>query len=126
MAGRWSDVSLLRLGMAASVAGVAVIAVLAAARRLSFISVSVALYVYGAGQGIIFPTAAAAAIRPFPDRAGAASSAYLFLFMVVASIGSISPALIAGDIFRGLPMAMAIFMAASMRAGVIRGSNPQQ
>ena len=114
MAGRWGEAALLRLGMAASVAGVATIAALAVAGRLSFITVSIALYVYGAGQGFVFPTTAAAAIRPFPERAGMASAAYLFLFMAVASLGSIAPALIHADIFVGLPMTMAIFMASAL------------
>lgn len=108
MAGRRSETSLLVLGMAVSFLGVAAIALLAAAGRLSFVTVSLALYVYAAGQGFVFPTTAAAAIRPFAARAGTASSAYLFLFMLMAAAGSIAPALIHPDIFIGLPAAMAI------------------
>jgi len=111
MAGRWSEASLLRLGMTASVTGVAAIAVLAATGRMSFITVAGAICVYGAGQGFLFPTTAAAAIRPFPERAGTASSAYLFLFMTLAALGSIAPAFVHGDIFIGLPVAMAVFTA---------------
>jgi DHA1 family bicyclomycin/chloramphenicol resistance-like MFS transporter len=114
MAGRWGEAALLRIGMLASVAGILAFAGLAALGALSLLSVAAALCLYGAGQGFLFPTTAAAAIRPFPDRAGTASSAYLFLFMTLAALGSIAPAFVHPDVFVGLPGTMVLFMAAAL------------
>jgi DHA1 family bicyclomycin/chloramphenicol resistance-like MFS transporter len=114
MAGRRTESALLTLGMALSLVGIAAIAALAATDSLSLATISVALYLYAAGQGLVFPTTATAAIRPFPTRAGTASSAYLFAFMLMAALGSISPALVHPEISIGLPAAMAILMALSL------------
>jgi len=114
MAGRWTESALLALGMTLSLVGIAAIAALAATDSLSLATISVALYLYAAGQGLVFPTTATAAIRPFPTRAGTASSAYLFAFMLMAALGSISPALVHPEISIGLPAAMAILMALSL------------
>jgi hypothetical protein len=99
--------------MAASFAGVAALAALAAGGGLSLTTISLALYVYAAGQGFVFPITATAAVRPFPTRAGTAASAYLFLFMTMAALGSIAPALIHADLLVGLPAAMAIMIVLS-------------
>ncbi len=114
LAGRFREASVLGLGMAASFAGVAALAALAAGGAMSLTTISLALYVYAAGQGFVFPITATAAVRPFPTRAGTASSAYLFLFMTMAALGSIAPALIHADLFIGLPAAMAIMIVLSV------------
>ena len=79
----------------------------------AFTAIVTAMLVYTFGQGFLFPTATTCAIRPFPEKAGTASSRLWGPLHGDRSPGSFAPALVSPDVMVGLPVVMAIGMALS-------------
>jgi DHA1 family bicyclomycin/chloramphenicol resistance-like MFS transporter len=114
LAGRWSERTLLVVGAAVSALGICFFATVVPSGAPAFTAIVTAMLVYTFGLGFLFPTATTCAIRPFPEKAGTASSAYGGLFMATAALGSFAPALVSPDVMVGLPVVMAIGMALSV------------
>jgi DHA1 family bicyclomycin/chloramphenicol resistance-like MFS transporter len=109
-AGRWSERTLLVAGFAVTAAGIVAFIALAVSGHLTFPAILAAMGIYAAGQSVLFPTAATAVIRPFREKAGTAASAYSALFMAIAAVGSLAPALVSDDVIVGLSAMMAVSM----------------
>ena len=114
LAGRWSARTLLVVGAAVSALGIGFFSMLVLSGAPAFAAIVTTMVVYIFGQGFLYPTTNTLAIRPFPEKAGTASSAYGGLFMVTAALGSFAPALVSPDVMVGLPIVMAIGMTLSV------------
>ncbi len=95
------------LGVAALAAGGTLMLTLVAAGMPSSLAVSVPMALYGLGVGLTMPQAMAAAMGPFPDRAGAASSLLGICQMSFAALVGIGLGQFLGRSALPLPIAIA-------------------
>jgi DHA1 family bicyclomycin/chloramphenicol resistance-like MFS transporter len=71
------------------------------------------MYAFAVGVGIVFPTAVAGAIGPFPRTAGLAAALLGFLQLTAAA----AYAILVGRLYDGTPVPMAVAIAAAGLAG---------
>jgi DHA1 family bicyclomycin/chloramphenicol resistance-like MFS transporter len=95
------------LGVATLAAGGTLMLALVAAGMPSSLAVSVPMALYGLGVGLTMPQAMAAAMGPFPDRAGAASSLLGICQMSFAALVGIGLGQFLGRSALPLPIAIA-------------------
>ena len=74
------------------------------------------LVIFLFGMGIVNPLSTVAALRPFPDRAGAASAMIGFFQMAGGAIGTVVLGLLPASILVALPIVMAISAALGLLA----------
>jgi DHA1 family bicyclomycin/chloramphenicol resistance-like MFS transporter len=86
MSGRLSFNALIGIGVATQVIGALLMAAALAFGMLSAFGLVLPMAVYLAGLGIVLPQAIAAAMHPYRDRAGAASSLLGFLQQSAAAV----------------------------------------
>lgn len=89
IARRMGALNTVTLGLALMVTGAGIMAALFSGGIVTFVSFLLPQLVFLAGLGIVNPVGTAAAMQPFPARAGAASAMLGFLQMGGATLGTL-------------------------------------
>jgi DHA1 family bicyclomycin/chloramphenicol resistance-like MFS transporter len=107
MVSRWGTTKAKRVGVACLLAGGLSMVSLMLTPAHAYVAVAAPMAVYAFGIGIVLPSANAAAMMPFPDRAGAASS----LSGLIQCTAAAATAAAMARILDGFPIAMALTIA---------------
>ena len=106
IARRTGALTTVTIGLALMVTGAAVMAALFSNGIVTFVSFLLPQLVFLAGLGIVNPVGTAAALQPFPDRAGAASAMLGFLQMGGGTLGTLLLTQMPGATPLPLPLTM--------------------
>ena len=113
---RWPGAGPMLAGLIFMLAGSGGMLAFALAGQSGMAQVLGTLVIFLFGMGIVNPLTTVAALRPFPDRAGAASAMIGFFQMAGGAVGTIALGLLPASILVALPIVMAISAALGLLA----------
>jgi len=107
LAKRWSRLKPIVFGLVIMLIGSSAMLAFSFAKLAGMTQVLVTLMIFLYGMGIVSPLSTVVAMRPFPEKAGAASALIGFCQMTGGAIGTIVLSLLPFPLLLALPMVMA-------------------
>lgn len=107
LAKTWPEMKPIVLGLILMLSGSGIMAAMALSGDPNMAQVLAPLVLFLFGMGIVNPLSTVAALRPFPDKAGAASALVGFFQMAGGALGTLLLGIVPFAVLPGLPVIMA-------------------
>lgn len=107
LAKRWSGYKPIIFGLVIMLIGASAMLIASLLKFAGMVQVLVTLMIFLYGMGIVSPLSTVVAMRPFPEKAGAASALIGFCQMAGGALGTILLSLLPFPLLPALPMVMA-------------------